>query len=186
MIPTPDRDEAQRRREGSKEGVDVATRDVQKAQDKDDEEKKVICLDFGADRHRAWKEHGALFCDQFDKYDNIAPEKKNSKRRRHNQYWCTVTGHINGFPVKCIGNWFVSRYQLQMLVPPVLPTDNNLDMPLVNQSLANDGVAASPIPFSPHVPRELLTRRHRQQQTHHHYRLLRHPLYHRIVPGRKS
>jgi hypothetical protein len=80
MIPTYDRNEAQRRHveEGAGQGsqcVGVATTDVHKSQDKDDEEKKVTCLDFGVDRHRKWKEYGALFCDQRDKYDNIAADK---------------------------------------------------------------------------------------------------------------
>jgi hypothetical protein len=84
-ITMPDRDEAQRRREGTQEGLGVATMDVQKAQDNDDEEKKVTCLDFGAERHREWKDNGAEVYDQCDKYDNLAPEKKNNKRRRQNQ-----------------------------------------------------------------------------------------------------
>jgi hypothetical protein len=77
-IPMPDRDEAQRRHvqaEASQEGLGVATKDVQNAQDKDDEEKKVTCLDFGVGRYREWKEHGAKLCDQCDKYGNLAPEE---------------------------------------------------------------------------------------------------------------
>jgi hypothetical protein len=43
-IPTPDRKEAQRRREGQGpgEGLGVATRAAQKAQDKDAEDNKVV------------------------------------------------------------------------------------------------------------------------------------------------
>jgi hypothetical protein len=40
---------------------------AQKAHGKDDEEKKVTCLDFGGDRHPEWKEHGGELCDQCDK-----------------------------------------------------------------------------------------------------------------------
>jgi hypothetical protein len=79
MIPMPDRYEAQRRREGTQEGLGVAKRVGQKAQVKDDEGKKVTCLDFGADQHREWKHHGAVVCDQCDKYDNLVPEKKKNK-----------------------------------------------------------------------------------------------------------
>jgi hypothetical protein len=80
-IPKPDREELQRRREGQGEGLGVEKSAEQKAQDKDSEDNKVTCLDFGTDRHREWKDHGADFCDQCDKYDNLAPEKKNNKRR---------------------------------------------------------------------------------------------------------
>jgi hypothetical protein len=55
-IPTPDREEVQRRREGQGqgpgEGLGVSKRAAQKAQDKDAEDNKDTCLDFGADRHR--------------------------------------------------------------------------------------------------------------------------------------
>jgi hypothetical protein len=61
-IPTPDREEVQRRREGQGpgEGLGVTTRASQKAHDKDAEDNKVTCLDFGTDRHREWKDHGAV------------------------------------------------------------------------------------------------------------------------------
>jgi hypothetical protein len=119
-IPTPDREEVQRRREGQCQGeaLGVTTRAAQKEQDKDAEEKKVTCLYFGADRHREWKDHGADFCDQCDKYDNLAPDKKNNKRRIQEQYWCTVTGQRKGCPATSARNWFDSHYELQAPVPP--------------------------------------------------------------------
>jgi hypothetical protein len=91
-IPTPNREH----RGGEGEVLGVVKRAAHKAQYKDDEDNKVTCLDFGADRHREWKDHGAEFCDHCDKYDNLAPEKKHNKRRRQKQYWCTVTGHSKG------------------------------------------------------------------------------------------
>jgi hypothetical protein len=148
-LPTPDREEVQRRREGPGEGLGVATRAAQKAQDKDAEDNKVTCLDFGADWHSEWKDHGADFCDQ---YDNLAPEKKKKKHRIHNQYWCTVTGHRKGCPATSAGNWLASHYEWQAPVPPEVPPPHS--NPLVNESFGNNGVAASPV-LSPHVPREL-------------------------------
>jgi hypothetical protein len=76
-IPNPDCEEVQQRCEGQVpgEGLGVATRDANKAQDKDAEDNKVTCLDLGADRHREWKDHGADFCDQCDKYDNLAVDQ---------------------------------------------------------------------------------------------------------------
>jgi hypothetical protein len=153
-IPTPDREEVQRRREGQGQGdgLGVATRAVQKAQDKYAEDNKVTCLDFGADRHREWKDHGADLCDQCDKYDNLVSEKKNNKRRINKQYWCTVIGNSKGCPATSAGNWFYSHCELLAPVPPEVPTPHN--NPLVNESFGNNGVTASPM-LSRHVPREL-------------------------------
>jgi hypothetical protein len=119
-IPTPDREEVQRRREGQGTGEElgVATRAVHKAQEKDAEDNKVTCLDFGADRHRKWKDHGVDFCDQCDKYGNLAPEKKNKKRRIQKQYWCNFIGNRKGCPAKSAGNWLASHYERQAPVPP--------------------------------------------------------------------
>jgi hypothetical protein len=143
----------QRQREGQGEVLGVVTRAAQKAQDKDADENKVTCLDFGADRHREWKDHGANFCDQCDKYDNLAPEKKKNKRRIQKQYWCTVTVHRKGCPATNAGNWFDSHYELQAPVPPEAPPPHN--NPLVNESFGNNGVAESAV-LPPRVPIELL------------------------------
>jgi hypothetical protein len=68
----------------------------------------------------------------------------------------TMTGHRKGCPATSAGNYFDSHYKLQAPVPPeVPPTHNNPHMPLDNDSFANNGVTASPLPFSPHLPREL-------------------------------
>jgi hypothetical protein len=85
----PDREEAKQRREGQGrgEGLGVAIKAAHKGKYKNAEENKATCLGFGADRHSEWKDHGADFCDQCDKYDNLAPEKKNNKRRIQKKYW---------------------------------------------------------------------------------------------------
>jgi hypothetical protein len=112
----------------------VSTRAAQKAQDKDAEDNKVTCLDFGADRHREWNDHGADLCDQCDKYDNLVPEKKNRKRRIQKQYWCTVTGHMKGCPTTSAGNWLASHHERQASVPPEVPPPLPHNNPLVNES----------------------------------------------------
>jgi hypothetical protein len=115
---------------------------------------KVTCLDLGADWHCEWKDHGAAFCDQCDKYDNLAPEKKNKKRRIQKQYWCTVNGHRKVCPVTSAGNCLASHYERQAPVPPEVPPPPH-NNPLVNESsFGNNGVAASSV-LSPRVPREL-------------------------------
>jgi hypothetical protein len=100
------------------------------------------------------KDHGADLCDQCDKYDNLAPEKKNNKRRIQKQYWCTATGHRKGCPATITGNCLASHYKQQAPVLPEVPPPPH-NNPLVNESsFGNNGVAA-PSVLSPHVPRQL-------------------------------
>jgi hypothetical protein len=138
-VVIPDRDAVQRQRKErcappleAEQDECVAGRDqfvptmvTQREHDANQEATKSTCLYFGSDRHSTWKAYGAMFCNQCDQYDSLAPEKKTNKRRSTKKFWCTVSGNKDGVSTKNESSWLAMHYKLNPPIMMIVRKDNH-------------------------------------------------------------